>query len=128
MKQASASAELQADPSTATQTHHDGATSTPVRIGFDADDAGAGLGQLVVAILEIVRQLLERQAIRRVEAGSLTDDEIERLGSALLALENRFAQLHDTFRARQGASGVPDRSRQETHSTGPDSGQNGERP
>lgn len=69
----------------------------PARIGFDADNAGAGLGQLVFAILEIIRQLLERQAVRRVEAGSLTDEEIERLGCALLALEERFASLRDVF-------------------------------
>jgi hypothetical protein len=112
----------------AAEPTQDGGDPTPTRIGFDVDDAGAGLGQLVLAILEIVRQLLERQAIRRVEAGSLTDDEIERLGSALLALEIRFAELHETFRVRQGAPGAPDRPRQATHSTGPDSGQNGERP
>jgi hypothetical protein len=56
-------------------------------------DAGQGLGRLVVAVLEVVAELLERQAIRRVAAGSLTDDEVERLGQALIALRGQFAEL-----------------------------------
>ncbi|MFC0108350.1 gas vesicle protein GvpK [Kibdelosporangium aridum] len=56
-------------------------------------DAGQGLGRLVVAVLEVVAELLERQALRRVAAGSLTDDEVERLGQALIALRAQFAEL-----------------------------------
>ncbi|HEV7896615.1 MAG TPA: gas vesicle protein K [Planosporangium sp.] len=69
----------------------------PLRLNIDPDDAGRGLGRLVIALLEIVRQLLERQALRRVDAGSLTPDETERLGQALLALEQRFAELREMF-------------------------------
>ena len=64
----------------------------PLRISADA---GQGLGQVVVAVLEILRDLLERQAIRRVESGSLTPDEIERLGQALIALDRRFTELRE---------------------------------
>ena len=67
------------------------------RIAADADDLGHGLGQLVVALLELVRDLLERQAIRRMEGGDLCDEEIERLGQALLELEDKFAELRETF-------------------------------
>ncbi|RSM79344.1 gas vesicle protein K [Kibdelosporangium aridum] len=56
-------------------------------------DAGQGLGRLVVAVLEVLAELLERQALRRVAAGSLTDDEVERLGQALIALRAQFAEL-----------------------------------
>jgi hypothetical protein len=52
---------------------------------------------VVVAVLEILRDLLERQAIRRVESGSLDPDEIERLGQALIALDRRFAELREVL-------------------------------
>ena len=68
--------------------------SAPVRIPADA---GRGLGHLVVTVLDIVRDVLERQALRRLDAGTLTDDEIERLGQGLIALEQRFAELRAAF-------------------------------
>lgn len=67
------------------------------RISADAEDLGRGLGQLVVALLELVRDLLERQAIRRMEGGELSADEIERLGQALLELEEKFVELREIF-------------------------------
>ncbi|MET9023345.1 gas vesicle protein K [Actinopolymorpha sp. NPDC004070] len=67
------------------------------RIDANAEDLGRGLGQLVVALLELVRDLLERQAIRRMDGGSLDDEEIERLGEALLELEDKFAELREIF-------------------------------
>ena len=63
------------------------------RLNVDARDVGRGLAALVVTILDLVRQLLERQALRRVDAGDLSDDEIEGLGQALLALEDGFDEL-----------------------------------
>jgi hypothetical protein len=63
----------------------------PQRISAD------GLGQVVVAVLEILRDLLERQAIRRVESGDLTPDEVERLGQALIALHRQFAELREAL-------------------------------
>jgi hypothetical protein len=62
----------------------------PVRI---AADAGRGLGHLVVTVLEILKEVLERQALRRLDAGTLTPDRIEALGQALLGLERRFAEI-----------------------------------
>ncbi|GAA5036994.1 gas vesicle protein K [Actinopolymorpha pittospori] len=67
------------------------------RIAADAEDLGRGLGQLVVALLELVRDLLERQSIRRMEGGELSEDEIERLGQALLELEEKFVELREIF-------------------------------
>ena len=53
--------------------------------------------RLVLALVETLRQLIERQAIRRVEGGHLADDEVERLGLALLRLEQRMDELKDHF-------------------------------
>ncbi|MBI4859414.1 MAG: gas vesicle protein K [Candidatus Riflebacteria bacterium] len=58
------------------------------RINMDPENVRRGLGQLVLTIMELSRQLLERQAIRRVEAGGLTDGETERLGCAFKALKD----------------------------------------
>lgn len=56
-----------------------------------------GLGQLVVAVVELVRQLLERQAVRRMRAGSLDEQQLERLGQALQALEQQMVELRDAL-------------------------------
>jgi hypothetical protein len=72
-------------------------TGTPQRI---AADSGRGLGRLVIAILDIVRDLLERQALRRVDSGSLTPEQVERLGQALIALDRQFAELREVLTER----------------------------
>lgn len=69
----------------------------PDRISADAEAVENGLAKLVLSIVELVRRLLERQALRRMDAGNLTDDEIERLGSALMKLEEKMAELKRTF-------------------------------
>jgi hypothetical protein len=69
----------------------------PRRLGGTGEDVGRGLGRLVVALLEVVRQVVERQALRRVEAGDLTDEQVERLGQALMQLEATFDELIDHF-------------------------------
>jgi Gas vesicle protein K len=63
----------------------------------DGEDVGRGLAQLVLTVVELLRQLMERQALRRVEAGGLTDDQIERLGQTLMALEQRMSELKQDF-------------------------------
>jgi hypothetical protein len=68
-----------------------------VRIESDPEKLERGLAQLVLTLIELLRQLMERQAVRRVDAGDLTDEEIERLGQALLGLEQRMAELKDIF-------------------------------
>jgi hypothetical protein len=67
-------------------------------------DSGRGLGQLVVAVLEILRDLLERQAIRRMESGSLTPEEVERLGQSLIALDRQFTELRENLTAERNPS------------------------
>jgi hypothetical protein len=67
------------------------------RIEIRQDDVKNGLGKLVLTLVELIRELLERQAIRRIEAGSLADDEIERLGSTFLQLSDQMGQLKEHF-------------------------------
>jgi hypothetical protein len=69
----------------------------PERIDADAAVVENGLARLVLAIVELVRRLLEKQALRRMDRGTLTDDEIERLGNALMKLEEKMAELKRTF-------------------------------
>lgn len=67
------------------------------RLAGSGEDVGRGLGRLVVTLLEVVRQVVERQALRRVEAGDLTPDDVERLGRALMDLEATFDELTEHF-------------------------------
>ncbi|HET8773350.1 MAG TPA: gas vesicle protein K [Thermoanaerobaculia bacterium] len=69
----------------------------PERIAADAEAVENGLAKLVLSIVELVRRLLEKQALRRMDSGTLTDDEIERLGSALMKLEDKMGELKRTF-------------------------------
>ena len=69
----------------------------PSHIAVDPDDVEQGLVQLVLTVVELVRDLMERQAVRRIEAGSLTDEEIERLGATFVKLEARMEELKELF-------------------------------
>ncbi len=71
--------------------------SVPDRIEVDPDGVQSGLAKLVLTLIELVRRLLERQAIRRIEGGSLTDEEAERLGLAFLNLELKMEELKKAF-------------------------------
>ena len=69
----------------------------PERISADPDIVENGLAKLVMSIIELVRRLLEKQALRRMDAGNLTDEEIEKLGTALMKLEEKMNELKQTF-------------------------------
>jgi CRISPR/Cas system-associated endonuclease Cas1 len=56
-----------------------------------------GLAKLVLTLIELLRQLMERQALRRIEAGSLSDEEIERLGQTFMKLDTRMEELQQIF-------------------------------
>ncbi len=68
-----------------------------VRIHADPGSAERGLAQLVLTIVELIRQLMERQAIRRMESGSLSDHEIERMGETFMELDRRMIELREHF-------------------------------
>ena len=63
------------------------------RVNFDSGDVEHGFAKLVLIVVELLRNLVERQAMRRIEGGSLTDEEIERLGYALWQLEDQVQKL-----------------------------------
>jgi hypothetical protein len=63
----------------------------------DPDKTGDDLARLVLVLVETIRQLVEKQAIRRVDSGTLNEEEIERLGLALLRLEERVTELKEHF-------------------------------
>lgn len=71
--------------------------SLPERIETDEDDIEEGVARLVLTLVEFIRQLLEHQAVRRMEGGSLSDEEVERLGLALLRLQERLEEIKDVF-------------------------------
>jgi gas vesicle protein GvpK len=72
-------------------------TALPRRINADPERVERGLAQLVLTLVELLRQLMERQALRRMEQGSLTDDEVERLGETFMKLEQRMEELKKEF-------------------------------
>lgn len=67
------------------------------RVQADPESVERGLVQLVLTLVELLRQLMERQALHRMEAGSLSDDEVERLGRTFMALAERMQELKDHF-------------------------------
>jgi hypothetical protein len=67
------------------------------RIALNPDDVRSGLGKLVLTVIELLRELLERQAIRRIDAGSLTDAETERLGTTFMRLAEEMQRLQREF-------------------------------
>jgi hypothetical protein len=69
----------------------------PRRLNADPDDLEKGLAQLVLTLVELLRQLMERQALRRIESGTLTDEQVERLGRTFLALSERMEEIKHVF-------------------------------
>lgn len=65
--------------------------------GSDPEGLQKGLAALVLTLVEVLRELMERQALRRMEGGTLTPDEEERLGTAFLALRQRMDELKEVF-------------------------------
>ncbi|MGM0752861.1 MAG: gas vesicle protein K [Bacillota bacterium] len=73
------------------------ANGTNGRINFDPEKAEQGLAQLVLTVVELLRQIVERHAMRRVEGGTLTDEQVENLGIALMNLEEKMEELKEVF-------------------------------
>jgi len=73
------------------------ANALPERINADPDKVEQGLARLVLTVIELLRRVLEHQAVRRMDGGTLTDDQVERLGLALLRLNERMGELKETF-------------------------------
>ena len=75
----------------------EGKFSNAERINIDPKNVEKGLAKLVLTIVELLRQLMEKQAARRVEGGSLTDEEIEKVGEALINIEEKMKELKKIF-------------------------------
>jgi len=67
------------------------------RIDCTPENVEQGLAKLVLSLIELLRQLLERQAIRRMEGGSLSEDQVENMGEALMKLEAKIHELAGHF-------------------------------
>ena len=67
------------------------------RINIEQNNVKNGLGQLVLTLIKLLHELIERQAIRRIDAGSLNDDEIERLGITLMKQAQEIDRLRKEF-------------------------------
>ena len=73
------------------------APSLPQRLDASAEDIDAGLARLVLTLIEFLRQVLEHQAVRRMEGGDLTDEQVEQLGLALMRLQERLEEIKISF-------------------------------
>jgi hypothetical protein len=67
------------------------------RIDADPERVERGLAQLVLTIVELLRQIMERQALRRIDGGTLSDEQVERLGRAFMELDRRMEELREQF-------------------------------
>ncbi len=74
----------------------------PRRVEADPEKVEQGLAQLVLTLIELLRQLMERQALRRMETGSLSDEQIERLGETFMKLDRRMSELTEHFGLEEG--------------------------
>jgi hypothetical protein len=69
----------------------------PSKIKLNPDNVRNGFAQLVLTLVELLRELLERQALRRIDGGSLTQGEIERLGETFCRLAEEIERLKEYF-------------------------------
>jgi len=76
------------------------AQGTAQRIECDSESLEKGLAKLVLGLIELLRKVLERQAIRRMEGGTLADAQVEEMGQALMKLEQKIAELCEQFGLR----------------------------
>jgi uncharacterized protein YjiS (DUF1127 family) len=74
----------------------------PRRVEADPEKVEQGLAQLVLTLIELLRQLMERQALRRMETGNLSDEQIERLGETFMKLDRRMRELTEHFGLEEG--------------------------
>jgi hypothetical protein len=73
------------------------AEAIPPRVNADPESVENGLARLVLTLIEVLRKVLEHQAVRRMEGGHLSSEEVERLGVALLRLNDRMQEMKGIF-------------------------------
>ncbi len=72
-------------------------TGTRPRLDINGEKVRNGLAQLVLTLVKLLHELLERQAIQRMDSGSLTDEEVERLGLTLMRQAEELNRLREVF-------------------------------
>ena len=77
-----------------------GVPSRRVDLDADRESVERGLVRLVLTVVELLRELMERQALRRIDQGGLSDEQVERLGGTLLLLNERMGELKEHFGLR----------------------------
>ena len=88
------------DLSTVTRRFDSLGNTSPRRVSADPETVERGLAQLVLTLIELLRQLMERQALRRMDDGNLSEEEIENLGLTFMRLAERMDELKETFGLR----------------------------
>jgi gas vesicle protein GvpK len=73
------------------------ADALPERVNIDVKSVEQGLAKLVLTLIELIRRLLEKQAVRRMEGGGLSAEQVEELGLALMKLEEKMGELKQQF-------------------------------
>jgi hypothetical protein len=79
------------------QIERSAAGQSPLRWNANPEDVQRSVAQLVLTLVDFIRKLLERQAIRRMETGTLTDQQIEDVGRALMRLEETIHDIAGKF-------------------------------
>ncbi len=109
-KSKSTLAEIAADANDAVGVGRDfgeAAGATPrAHLDLNPDNVRNDIARLVLGLVEVIRQLIERQALRRVEDGQLTDEQIEAIGLTLMRLEERMEELKNHFGVPEGDLGL----------------------
>ena len=86
---------MQQEPRIQPRAHSE--TPCRARLELDPEQVKNGLGQLVLTVVKLLHELLERQALRRIDAGSLTEEQIERLGFTLMRQAEEIDRLRKEF-------------------------------
>ena len=68
----------------------------------DGEKVEQGLARLVLTLLELIRRLMEKQAIRRIDGGTLTDEQIDELGMTFMKLDEKIKELMEIFNLKDG--------------------------
>lgn len=97
MRDESASPDTTVEEDQTAAALHAIARALPDRINADPEHVDQGLARLVLTVVELLREVLEHQAIRRMDGGTLSDAQVERLGLALLKLNHRMDELKTIF-------------------------------
>jgi hypothetical protein len=73
------------------------AEALPARIDVDPDAVGRDVARLVITLIELLRRVVEHQAVRRMDDDDISDEQIERMGIALLRLEEKLGEIREIF-------------------------------